>query len=224
MDEKSSTDKIFLHDLRVETVVGIWDWERKIRQTVSIDLEMGTDIRRAAASDAIDDTLNYKQVAKRVQQFVADSEFRLVETMAENVARIVLDEFDTPWIEVRINKPGAIRGARLRLIRFDPGMNAQSVIASGRLQPIDEFEAKGLPHSSVDRGEIDESLHHRLLIILKARQERERIQGRDRKAVFGISRLRNFEAEVVMALAQRLPVEFIHPPTLSGLRRSTGSA
>ena len=105
-------DTIFLHDLRVETTVGIWDWERKIRQTVSIDLEMGADIARAAASDSIDNTLNYKLVAKRVQQFVGDSSFQLVETLAEGIAEIVLGEFDVPWVNVRVNKPGAIRGAR----------------------------------------------------------------------------------------------------------------
>ncbi len=105
-------DTIFLRDLRVETIVGVWDWERKIRQTVSIDLEMATDIRRAAASDSLDDTLNYKLVAKRVQQFVAESSFQLVETLAENIAEVVLNDFEVPWVEVRVNKPGAIRGAR----------------------------------------------------------------------------------------------------------------
>ncbi|MFQ5610264.1 MAG: dihydroneopterin aldolase [Woeseiaceae bacterium] len=105
-------DMIFLHDLKVETVIGIWDWERKIRQTVVIDLEMAADIRRAAATDSVDDTLNYKLVAKRVQQFVAESEFQLVETLAERIAGIVTGEFDVPWVRVRVNKPGAIRGAR----------------------------------------------------------------------------------------------------------------
>ncbi len=105
-------DHIFLHDLKVETIVGIWDWERKIRQTVSIDLKMGADIRRAAASDDIDETLNYKLVAKRVQQFVGDSSFQLVETLAERIAEVILDDFDVPWVEVRVNKPGAIRDAR----------------------------------------------------------------------------------------------------------------
>ena len=105
-------DIIFLHDLRVETVIGIWEWERKIRQTISIDLEMATDIRKAAASDKVDDTLNYKAVAKSLQQFVGDSSFQLVETLAENIAAIVINEFDVPWVKVRVNKPGAIRGAR----------------------------------------------------------------------------------------------------------------
>jgi dihydroneopterin aldolase len=110
--QDTMSDTIFLRDLRVETVVGIWDWERKIRQAVSIDLEMASDIRRAAVTDNIEDTLNYKAVAKRVQQFVGDSSFQLVETMAEKIAALILDEFSVPWVRVRINKPGAIRGAR----------------------------------------------------------------------------------------------------------------
>lgn len=111
MAEDANTDTIFLHDLRVETVVGIWDWERKIRQTVSIDLEMGADVSRAAEFDDIENTLNYKLVAKRVQQFVSDSEFQLVETLAEKIAEVILAEFDMPWIQVRVSKPGAIRNA-----------------------------------------------------------------------------------------------------------------
>ena len=105
-------DIIFLHDLRIETVIGIWDWERKIRQTVAIDLDMAADIRKAAKTDSVDDTLNYKLVAKRVQSFIAESEFQLVETLAEHIAGIVTGEFDVPWVRVRVNKPGAIRGAR----------------------------------------------------------------------------------------------------------------
>ncbi|NIL94622.1 MAG: dihydroneopterin aldolase [Woeseiaceae bacterium] len=105
-------DIIFLHDLRIETVIGIWEWERKIRQTVAIDLEMAVDIRKAAATDSVDDTLNYKLVAKRLQEFVGESDFQLVETLAEKVAAIVLEEFEVAWVKVRVNKPGAIRGAR----------------------------------------------------------------------------------------------------------------
>ena len=105
-------DRIFLHDMKVETIVGIWEWERKIRQTVSIDLEMGADIRNAAASDSIVDTLDYKLIAKRVRHLVADSSFQLVETLAEKIAEVVLSDFEVPWVEVRVNKPGAIRGAR----------------------------------------------------------------------------------------------------------------
>ena len=105
-------DIIYLHDLRIEAVIGLWEWERKIRQTVAIDLEMSADIRKAAATDSVDDTLNYKLVAKRLQQYVGESSFQLVETLAEKIAGIVLDEFGVAWVRVKVNKPGAIRGAR----------------------------------------------------------------------------------------------------------------
>lgn len=105
-------DKIFLSELKVETVIGIWEWERKIRQTIIIDLEMSADISKAAATDQVEDTLNYKSVAKRVQSFVADSSFQLVETLAERIAEIVREEFNVEWVKVRVNKPGAIRGSR----------------------------------------------------------------------------------------------------------------
>ncbi|MBI3545979.1 MAG: dihydroneopterin aldolase [Gammaproteobacteria bacterium] len=104
-------DIIYLHDLKIECVIGIWEWERRIKQTVILDLDMATDIRRAAATDHIDDTLNYKAVAKRIIQFVGDSQFQLVETMAEKVAEILLAEFKLKWARVRINKRGAVRGA-----------------------------------------------------------------------------------------------------------------
>ncbi|WJW75372.1 dihydroneopterin aldolase [Thiohalobacter sp. IOR34] len=105
-------DIIFLRDLRIDTVIGIYDWERRIRQTISLDLEMAADIRKAAASDAIEDTLNYKAVAKRLIEFVEGSEFQLVETLAERCASLVLEEFDVPWIRLTLNKTGAVRGAR----------------------------------------------------------------------------------------------------------------
>jgi 7,8-dihydroneopterin aldolase/epimerase/oxygenase len=104
-------DIIYLHDLRVECIIGVWNWERKLRQTISLDLDMGADIRRAAATDALDDTLNYKAVAKRVQEFAGASQFQLVETLAEKVAELLLAEFHIPWVRVRVNKRGAVRGA-----------------------------------------------------------------------------------------------------------------
>lgn len=107
-----ATDIIFLRDLRIPTVIGIFDWERAVKQTVVLDLEMAADIRRAAASDHIDDTLNYKAVAKRLIEFVGQSEFQLVETLAERVAAVVLEEFDVPWVRLTLNKQGAVRGAR----------------------------------------------------------------------------------------------------------------
>ena len=105
-------DIIFLQELKVDTIIGIWEWERRIRQTVVIDLEMSADIAKAAATDDVADTLNYKSVAKRVQNFVAESSFQLVETLAERIASVVRDEFGVAWVKVRVNKPGAIRGSK----------------------------------------------------------------------------------------------------------------
>jgi 7,8-dihydroneopterin aldolase/epimerase/oxygenase len=105
-------DTIFLNGLTTECIIGIWDWERRVRQKVVVDVEMGADIRRAAASDRIDDALDYKRVAKRLLQFIGDSEFQLVETLAERIAELVITEFQVEWVRVRLNKQGAIRGSR----------------------------------------------------------------------------------------------------------------
>ena len=105
-------DTVFINDLRIEAIIGIYDWERKVKQTISLDLEMGTDIRQAAATDAIEDTLNYKAVAKRLIAFVEASEYQLVETLAEKIAAIVLSEFTVPWLKLTVHKPGAVRGSR----------------------------------------------------------------------------------------------------------------
>jgi dihydroneopterin aldolase len=105
-------DKIFLRGLEVECIIGFSDWERRIKQKVQIDLEMPVDCARAARSDDVVDTLDYKQVAKRVIGFVESSEFMLVETMAHRMALMILQEFGMEWIRIWINKPGAIRGSR----------------------------------------------------------------------------------------------------------------
>ena len=104
-------DTIFIRELTVETVIGIYDWEREIKQPVLFDIEMACDIARAAATDSVDDTLNYKAVSKRVIGFVEGSEFQLVETLAERVAELIMGEFDVPWVRLRVNKRGALRGA-----------------------------------------------------------------------------------------------------------------
>ena len=110
--KEAPMDIVYIRDLQIETVIGIYDWEREVKQVVSIDLEMAADIAKAAASDAIEDTLDYKAVAKRLIAFVGDSEFQLVETMAERIATIVLQEFAVPWLKLRLSKPGAVRGSR----------------------------------------------------------------------------------------------------------------
>jgi dihydroneopterin aldolase len=105
-------DKIFLQDLRIDAVIGIWEWERRVRQTVSLDLEMATDVRRAAASDEIGDALDYKGIAKHLVRVVEESEFKLVETLAETLAKIVITEFGVTWLKLAVSKPGAIDGSR----------------------------------------------------------------------------------------------------------------
>jgi dihydroneopterin aldolase len=105
-------DIVFLRDLRIDAVIGIYDWERRTRQTLVFDLEMAADVARAAASDSIDDALNYKAVAKRLIEFVGQSEFMLVETLAERCAEIIRAEFGVPWVRLTLNKQGAVRGAR----------------------------------------------------------------------------------------------------------------
>jgi dihydroneopterin aldolase len=107
----ANMDIIFLHDLTIETIIGIYDWERKEKQSIILDLDMGADIPRAAQTDAIEDTLNYKAVAKRLIEYVGASEFQLVETLAERVAEIVLNEFGVKWLRLRVNKKGAVRYA-----------------------------------------------------------------------------------------------------------------
>ncbi len=108
----TTMDIIYLHDLRIDTVIGVFDWERRIKQTIILDLEMAADIRQAAATDSLEDTLNYKAVAKRLLDFVGNSDYQLVETLAEKVAALVREEFGVPWLRLRVNKKGAVRGAR----------------------------------------------------------------------------------------------------------------
>ena len=105
-------DKIFLSQLSVECIVGIWDWERRVKQPVIRDVEMAADIRKAATTDHIDDTIDYKRVAKRLLAFVGESQYQLVETLTEAIARLIVTEFGVSWVKVRLNKRGAIRGAR----------------------------------------------------------------------------------------------------------------
>ena len=105
-------DIVYIRDLRIDTVIGIYEWERRVRQTVALDLEMAADVQRAAATDNIADALNYKAVAKRIIAFVEASQFQLVETLAERVTEIVMTEFGVPWLRLRLNKEGALRGAR----------------------------------------------------------------------------------------------------------------
>ena len=105
-------DTIFLRDLEIDATIGVYEWEKRIRQKVRIDLEMAADIARAATSNSIDDTLDYKAVAKRIVQFVESSHYDLIESLIEHVADMLIQEFGIPWLRLTISKPWAVRGAR----------------------------------------------------------------------------------------------------------------
>ena len=105
-------DIVFIEALEIDTVIGIYDWERQITQKVVLDVEMAFDNRRPAASDDIVDTLNYKDVSKRLIAFVGESDFGLVESLAERCADIIREEFGVPWLRLKLSKPGAVTGSR----------------------------------------------------------------------------------------------------------------
>ena len=105
-------DRIFLRGLAIECIIGFIEWERRVQQKVVIDLEMPVDCAHASRTDEVADTLDYKKVAKRIISFVGESQFKLVETLAQRIAMVILSEFAVPWVRLTVNKPGAIRGSR----------------------------------------------------------------------------------------------------------------
>ena len=112
LEARAALDIVYVRDLRIETIIGIYDWEREIKQTVVLDLDMASDVAAAAATDDIEDALNYKSIAKRLMDFVGNSEFQLVETLAERTAQLIIQEFGVSWLRLQVNKQGALRGAR----------------------------------------------------------------------------------------------------------------
>ena len=105
-------DIVFIRDLKIETVIGIYDWEKRIRQTVLLNLDIGTDIGKAAKSDHIDHAVSYKTVADRVVEFVSASQHELVESLAEEICQLIRTEFSVPWVRLELHKPGAVSKAR----------------------------------------------------------------------------------------------------------------
>ena len=105
-------DIVFIEDLRIDTIIGIYDWERKVKQTIALDIEMAADNTRPAETEDIDDALNYKAVAKRMIAFTEASQFQLVETLAERLVEIILAEFGVPWCRLKLSKLGAVTGSR----------------------------------------------------------------------------------------------------------------
>lgn len=105
-------DIVYVRGLEVKTVIGVYDWEREIKQPISVDLDMGTDIRKAASTDDHEHVLDYKIVCVRVAEFIEQSDLKLLEAMAEEIAKLVQTEFRVPWVRVKVSKPAAITGAK----------------------------------------------------------------------------------------------------------------
>ncbi|MEM9303187.1 MAG: dihydroneopterin aldolase [Pseudomonadota bacterium] len=118
------SDIVFIRDLRIETVIGVYDWEKEIRQVLCLDLELSNDNRRAALADRIGDTVDYMSVSKRLMQFIGDNQFELIETVAERCTEIIREEFGVAWVKIRVSKPGAV-----------PGCEAVGVIVERGVQP-----------------------------------------------------------------------------------------
>ncbi|MFT4561995.1 MAG: dihydroneopterin aldolase [Gammaproteobacteria bacterium] len=119
-------DTIYLHGLNLDTLIGVWEWERKAKQTIVLDLDIGIDISGAARSDAIGDTVDYQAVATRLVKLAEDSNFRLVEAFAAAIADILISEFEVAWVRVRLNKQGALREARSVGVIIERGRNVDS--------------------------------------------------------------------------------------------------
>jgi 7,8-dihydroneopterin aldolase/epimerase/oxygenase len=135
MTHPPAGDRIFLHGLTAECIIGFIDWERRVRQTVVLDIELPVDCRRAAVTDEVAATLDYKKVAKRVLAFIEASEFKLVETLAHRVALLILEEFGVEWVRIALNKPGAIRSSRdvgVVIYRTRADLGAPAAPESGR--------------------------------------------------------------------------------------------
>lgn len=111
MDVSSTMDTVFIRDLSMDAVIGVFGWERQVRQRISIDLEMGIDIAAAAKTDALQDTLDYKAISQRIRDLVDNNQPQLVETLIELIAKTIMTEFKVPWISITVAKPGAVRGS-----------------------------------------------------------------------------------------------------------------
>ncbi len=117
-------DTIFVRDLSLDAVIGVFGWERQVRQRISIDLEMGTDITSAASTDSLADTLDYKAISNRIRTLVAETQPQLVETLIELIAQTIMQEFNVPWLRITISKPGAVRGSAAVGVTIERGVKS----------------------------------------------------------------------------------------------------
>ena len=114
-------DVVFIRGLRADAVIGVHDWERRLRQTLVIDVTLATDAGSAATTDRLPETLDYDAVAQRVSALVEGSQFRLIESLAEAIANLLREEFGVPWLHLRLSKPGAVANAEAVGIEIERG-------------------------------------------------------------------------------------------------------
>lgn len=112
MSTTKATDIVYLHGLRCECIIGIWAWERSVKQTLILDIDLASDVAKAAENDELSDAIDYQAVAHRVQEFAAESEFELIETLIDRIAALILSEFDTSWVRIKLDKGAAVKGVK----------------------------------------------------------------------------------------------------------------
>lgn len=110
--KKKMTDIVYLHGLSCKSTIGVWEWEKKISQTLKLDIDLATDVQKAAQNDDLNDALNYQEIAERVQSFAYDNQFELIETLAEKLAQLILDEFNTCWVRIKLDKGSAVKDVK----------------------------------------------------------------------------------------------------------------
>lgn len=119
-------DTIFIHGLQCECVIGVWEWEKKITQTLVLDIDLATDITKAAKSDDLQDTLDYKKISDRVMEYAKDNPFDLIETLIERLAEVILSDFDVPWVRIRLDKGGVVKKVKHVGVMIERGTRPES--------------------------------------------------------------------------------------------------
>jgi len=113
-------DIIFINDFRIEMLIGVYEWERRVPQTVQFDLEIGLPPREQR-SDRIAETIDYSKVVARIEQSVRENRFLLVEALAEHIAQLIMSEFGSPWVKASVTKLGAIRSVKRLGVTIERG-------------------------------------------------------------------------------------------------------
>lgn len=114
-------DTIFISDFRLNILVGIYEWELRVPQTVQFDLEIGIPDRRAAQTDTIDDTIDYARVVARIEQSLRENRFSLLEKLAEHIAQLILGEFGSPWVRVSVTKLAPLKSVKRLGVTIERG-------------------------------------------------------------------------------------------------------